>query len=95
MTVMLAPTSVAQTTLGQHDVALLHQLILSDTVRGSAGLTNVSQHQKSQSQMPSQAYANQTMGPPQMNFSFPVEPPADSLCHFLVSVMVQLLGFAT
>ena len=34
---MLAPTSVGKTTLGQHNVVLLPQLILRDTMRGSVG----------------------------------------------------------
>ena len=38
--VMLAPTSVGQTTLGQPP-----QLILKDTVKGSVGLTTMQQQQ--------------------------------------------------
>ena len=51
MTVTLAPTSVDQTILGQHDMVVLQKLILRDTVRGSAGLTNMPQQHQPQSQM--------------------------------------------
>ena len=64
------------------------------------------QQQQPQSHMATQAYANNAMGTLQVSFSFKVEPPTDSLCHMLVSVMVfdfcfqvsmwlQLLGFIT
>ena len=39
-------------------------------MRGSVGLFTVLQQQKPQSQMPSQAYANYAMGPPQVSFLF-------------------------
>ena len=51
MTVMLAPTSVGQTTAGQHDVILPPKLILRDTIRGSVGQTTVPQQQEHQSQI--------------------------------------------
>ena len=41
----LAPTSVSQITLGQQDVILQQELILKDTSRGSAGLSNMPQQQ--------------------------------------------------
>ena len=63
-TVKLAPTSVGQTTSGQHDVVLLPQLILRDTVRASVGLTTLDQQQQPQSLMPHQACANYALGPP-------------------------------
>ena len=47
ITVLLALTSVGQITLGQHDVVLQPQLIQRDTVRGSAGLTNMPQQHQS------------------------------------------------
>ena len=53
--VTMAPTCVGLTALGQHSVFLPPQLILRDTMRGSAGITNVPQQQQPQSQMPSQA----------------------------------------
>ena len=55
---------------GQHDVFVL-------TPRHSGcidGLATVPQQQPP-SQMPLQAYANYVMGPPQVGFSFKVEPP--------------------
>ena len=45
-TVKLAPTSVGQTTSGQHDVVLLPQLILRDTVRASVALITLHQQQQ-------------------------------------------------
>ena len=70
MTATMDPTSVALTTLGQHDVVLPLQLIQRDTMRGSVGLTTMLQQQQSQSQMPSQAYDNNAMGPSQVSFLF-------------------------
>ena len=91
--IMLAPTSLGQATLGQHDVVLLSQVILRDTVTGSAALTIVQHQQQPQSQMPSQAYAIYAMGPPQVSFSFRVESPTDSLCHVSWSVIVFAVCF--
>ena len=48
--VILAPTSVGQTALGQHDVVLPPQLILRDTLSDSAGLAIMPQHHLLQSQ---------------------------------------------
>ena len=39
--IMLAPTSVDQIPLGQHDVVLLPQMIIRDRMGGSVGLTTV------------------------------------------------------
>ena len=92
MTVMLAPTSVCKTRLDRHDVVLLLQFILRDTVRGSVSLTAMLQQQP-HFQMPSQAYANYAMGPSQVSFSFRAELPTISLCHMLMSVMVFAFYF--
>ena len=70
MTFALPPTPVGQTTLSQHDVVLPPKVILRDTMRGPVGLTTMPQQQQPQSQMPSQAYANFAMGPPQVAFLF-------------------------
>ena len=78
MTVTVAATSVHQTTVGQNDVVLPPQLIPMYTMRGSVGLTTMSQQQQLQSQMISQAYANYAMGPLQVSFSFRVEPSTNS-----------------
>ena len=75
---MLASTSVGQT-VGLHDVVLLPQLILGDTMRGSAGIPTMSQQQQPKIWMPSQSYANYAMGPQQVCFSFRFEPLANSL----------------
>ena len=88
MTVIMAPTSVGQTTSDQHDVVLPPQWILREAVRGSVSLTTMPEHQQPQSQMPSQAFVNYTMGPLLVSFSFRGNPPTNSLCHMLVSVMV-------
>ena len=92
VTVMLASTSVCQTILGQHSVVLPPQWILRNTIRCYAVLT-IMPHQQPQSKVPSQAYAHYAMGPPQVSFSFRVEPPNDSLCHMLLSVMVFAFCF--
>ena len=86
MTAILAPTSMGQTTLGQHDVVLPTHLILRDTVRDSAGLTTMLQ-ELLQFQMSSQAYTNYAMDPMKVGFSLRVEPSNIFLCHWLVSVM--------
>ena len=88
MTVTLVSISVEQTTLVQHDVVLLPQMILRETVGSSAGLTTMPWKQQPQSQMSCQDYANYSMVPPQLSFSFRVEPSTDFLCHVLVSVVV-------
>ena len=93
MMVMLSSNSLGKTMSGQHDVVWPLQLILKDTVRGSVGLTTMLQQQQSQSQIPSQAYANYAMGHPLVSFSFRVEHPTNSLCHLLVSVMVFTFSF--
>ena len=66
----MTSTSAGLTAKGQHDVVLPPQLILRDMMRGCVGLITVLQKQQSQSQMPSQAYANYTMGSPQASFLF-------------------------
>ena len=58
MTVTLAPNSVGQTALSQHDVILLPHLIPRNTMRVFVGLTTVLQQQKPQYQMPSQVYGS-------------------------------------
>ena len=73
-TVMIAPTSVGLPTSGKHDVVLPLQLILRATMKWSGGLTTMPQQWQHQSQLPSQAYANCAMGPPQVSFSFKGEP---------------------
>ena len=62
-------------------------------MRGSSGLTNMPQQQQPQSEIPSQTYASYAMGTVQVSFSFRIEPPTDSLCHVLVSVMVFAFCF--
>ena len=71
-TVTLAPTFVDQTKLGQHDVALLPQLISRDTLRGFVGLTTMPQQQQPWSQIPSQAHDNYVMSPPKVRFLFQI-----------------------
>ena len=66
---MLAPISVGQN-VGKHHVDLPQQLILRVRMRGSIGLTTMLQPHKTQSQIPSQAYANYAMGPLQVSFLF-------------------------
>ena len=80
MMVTLASTSVGKITWGQQDVSLPPQLILRDTLRCSAGLTNMLQ-QHPESQMPSQGYANYAMGPQQVGYYFTVKPANDFLCY--------------
>ena len=70
MTVTITPTSVDLAAVGQHDMILPTQLILMNTMMGSVDLTTVLQQQQSQSQMPSQAYTNYAMSPPQLSFLF-------------------------
>ena len=60
-------------TSGQHDVVLPPLLTLRNS-GGLVGLATVPQQQL-QSQMPLQAYAYYATGPPQVGFSFRVEPP--------------------
>ena len=51
-------------------------LLIQGTQEGLlVGLTTVPQQYQPQSQMPSKAYANYAIGPPQVSFSFRVEPP--------------------
>ena len=79
--VTMAPSLIGlPATSGQHDVVLLPPL----TPRYSGGavaLATVPQ-QKPPSQMPLQAYAYYTMGPPQVGFPFRVEPP--TILYFYV-----------
>ena len=73
-TVTMAPSLMGlPATSGQHDVLLPPLLILrySGGVVGFATMPN----QQHQSQMPLQPYANYAMDPPQVGFSFRVEPP--------------------
>ena len=86
-----APTSVGQITSGQWDVALPPQLILRDTLRGSAGHLCVPQQR--QSQMLPKAYANYAMDPLQVSFSFRVESLNNSYIMCLVSVIVFAFCF--
>ena len=79
------------TTLGQHELVLPPQLILRDTMRGSAKLT-ILQLQQPQSQMPSQVYVNYAMGSPQVNFFFAVEPPTNFFCVGSV-IVFSAVGF--
>ena len=67
--VILAPNSVGQTTLGQHDVVLPPQLILRDILKEPPDLTTLTKEQQPQSQLSSQAYGNYAMGPPQVRVS--------------------------
>ena len=60
-------------TSGQHEVVLPPLLTLWHSA-GDVGLATVLQQQPP-SQMPFQAYAIYAMGPPQVSFSFRVEPP--------------------
>ena len=62
-------------TSGQHNVFLLSPRISG----GVVGLATVPQQQP-QSQMPLQAHANYAIGPPQVSFSFRVEPPTVFIC---------------
>ena len=63
----------------QHDV-VLPSLLTPRHSGGVAGLDTVPQQQPP-SQMPLQAYANYAMGPPQVGFSFRVEPPTVLYCY--------------
>ena len=94
MTVMLAATSLCQTTSGQHDVVLPPQLIPRDMVRSSACLTSMLQQQPPQSQMPYQVYANCAIGPLLVSFSFKVEPPTNSfaMCWYLLWCLLSTSG---
>ena len=62
-TITLVPSAVDLPTLDQHDVVLPPQLIPRDTVRGSVYLVTVPQQKQPQSQMPSQAFANNALCP--------------------------------
>ena len=68
MIVTIAPTSVGLAASDHHDVVWPPQLILRDTMRGSVGLTTLSQQQQNETQMPSQVYVNYAMGPSQVSF---------------------------
>ena len=76
---------------GQHDVALSPQLILRETMRASIFLATVLPKQQPQSHMPSKAYANFALGPPQVNFLFQTRTSHDFL--MLLSVMVFAFCF--
>ena len=93
MVLMLDPTSVGKKTSGQYDMILPAELMPRGTIRSSTGLTTMLQQQQCQSQVPSQAYANYPMEPSLVSFSFRVEPPTNSWCHMLVSVMVFAFSF--
>ena len=70
MTVMMTPTSMGLTALGQHDVVLPPQLILRDTMRVSVDLATMPQQQLPQSQILSYAYVSYAMDPSEMSFLF-------------------------
>ena len=83
-------------TSGQHDVVL--PLLLTPRDSGCVvGLATVPQQQPP-SQMPLQAYASYAMGPPEVGFSFRVEPPTvlyfymfgvcSSVCFLLSGAML-------
>ena len=73
-TITMAPSLMGlPVTSGQHDVVLPPPLTLRHS-GGVVGLATVQQQQTS-SQMPLQAYANYAMGPPELCFTFRVEPP--------------------
>ena len=75
-------------TLGQHDVVLPPLLILRNS-GGVVGLASVPLQQP-QSQMSLQAYANYAMGPPQVGFSFRIEPPTIFyMCWYLIWCMLS------
>ena len=81
--------------LGQHDVALPPPLTLKES-GGVVGLATVPQQQP-QCQMPLQAYVNYAKGPPQVGFSFRIEPPHHfymCLCLFwcMLSTFRSLAG---
>ena len=68
-TVTMAPSLMGLPAMsGQHDISLLSPL----TPRDCEGVPQ----QQPQPHMPLQAYANHAMDPPQVSFSFRVEPPA-------------------
>ena len=79
------------TTLGQHDVFLPPPLI-PRCFRGVPGLAFMLQQQPPSS-LPLQAYANYTMGSPQVGFGFRVEPPSILYIICLVSVLVSAFYF--
>ena len=68
--VTMAPTSVGLAASDWHDVVLPPQLIPRDTMRGPVGHATVPQQWQPQSQMPSQANASYSIGPPQVSFLF-------------------------
>ena len=88
MVVMLAPFSVDQTTLGQHDLLLLAQLILRHTIRVLLAPT-MQQQQQPQSQIPSQTYASYDMD--LLQVCFPFKSLTDH--HFLMSYIGVCYGF--
>ena len=69
-TVTMTTTTTGLIASVKYDVVLLAQLLLTDTMRGSVGLTIVLLLQQAQSQMSSQAYADYARGPPQVIFFF-------------------------
>ena len=89
---LLMWTFLGQITSDQQDVVLLPQLILKDTMRNSSDLNNVMQQLQPQSWMISQTYANYTMDPLQVFFSFS-ESPNDSYVTCMVSVMLFAFCF--
>ena len=76
-------------TSGQHDV-VMPPMLKPRYSGGVVGLATVPQ-QEPQSQIPLQAYANYVLGPPQVGFSFTVEPPTIFTCF--VSVLVSAFCF--
>ena len=77
---------VGQITSGQQDVVLPPWLTQRDTMRGSAGLTNMMQQHCPKSQMSSQAYANYaTIALSELNLPM--------ILYVLVYVLVFALGF--
>ena len=84
MSSLLSAVTMAPSVMGlpvtsvQHDVVLPPLLTLRNS-KGVVSLATVPQQQP-QSQMPVQAYANYAMGPPQVCFSFRVEPSTIFIC---------------
>ena len=92
MTVMEVSTFVGKMTIHHQEMVLQPHLILRDTMRGAANLTNMPQQQCPQTQIPSQAYVNYAMGLLQVGFSFRVEAPKNFLFHVLMTVLVFMLS---
>ena len=93
MTVTMDPPFVHVAASGQHDVVLPPQLIPRDKMRGYVGTHHCATEATTSVPHFIPGYANYAMGPPQVTFSFRVEPPTDSLCHMLVLVLVFAFCF--